>query len=92
MADQEWIHAGGLSAYVVEAWEGGNNGRPGVMRAVGYGAGRDEPIQGLIDQFIAASDGQINLQELKLSGRDALSANQHQAADRLRELFAKEPS
>ncbi len=88
LAAQEWINAGARSAYVVEAWEG----RQGMMRADWYGAGRDEPIHGLIEQFIAASDGQINLQELKLSGRDALSANQHQAADRLRELFAKEPS
>ncbi len=98
LAAQEWINAGARSAYVVEAWEG----RQGVMRADWYGAGSDEPIHGLIDQFMAASDGRIggfpdvvafwddgriNLQELKLSGKDALSAKQHQAADRLRDLL-----
>ena len=72
------------------------------MRADWYGADSDEPIHGLIDLFMEASDGriggfpdvvafwddgQINLQELKLSGKDALSAKQHQAADRLRGLL-----
>ena len=65
-------------------------------------SGSDEPIHGLIDQFMAASDGRlggfpdvvafwddgrINLQELKLSGKDALSAKQHKAVDRLRWLL-----
>ena len=83
---------------VVEGFEG----RQGVMRADWYGAGSDEPIHGLIDQFMAASDGRIggfpdvvafwddgriSLQELKLSGKDALSSKQHQAADRLRDLL-----
>ena len=83
---------------MVEAWEG----RQGVMRADWYGAGSDEPIHELIDQFMAAHEGriggfpdvvafwdngQINLQELKPSGKDALSAKQHQAADRLRVLL-----
>ena len=85
-------------AYVVEAWEG----RRGVMRADWYGAGSDEPIHGLIEQFMAASDGRIggfpdvvafwddgriSLQELKLSGKDALKPKQHEAADRLRVLL-----
>ena len=98
LAAQEWINAGARSAYVVEAFEG----RQGVMRADWYGAGSDEPIHGLIDQFMAASDGRlggfpdvvafwddgrISLQELKLSGKDALKPKQHAAADRLRELF-----
>ena len=59
LAAQEWVNAGARSAYVVEAFEGGNRGRPGVMRADWYGAGSDEPIHGLIDQFMAASDGLI---------------------------------
>ena len=98
LAAQEWINAGARSAYVVEAWEG----RRGVMRADWYGAGSDEPIHGLIDQFMAASegriggfpdvvafwdDGRISLQVLKLSGKDALKPKQHQAADRLRDLL-----
>ena len=102
LAAQEWINAGARSAYVVEAWEGGNKGKPGVMRADWYGAGSDEPIHGLIDQFMAASDGliggfpdvvafwddgRISLQEIKLSGGDAVKPNQHQAADRLRDLL-----
>ena len=57
LAAQEWINAGALSAYVVEAFAAGNRGRPGVMRADWYRAGSDEPIHGLLDQFMAASDG-----------------------------------
>ena len=72
------------------------------MRADWYGAGSDEPIHGLIDQFMAASDGliggfpdvvafwddgRISLQEVKLSGKDELKANQYAAADRLRVLL-----
>ena len=53
LAAQEWINAGARSAYVVETWEG----RRGVMRADWYGAGSDEPIRGLIDQFMAATKG-----------------------------------
>ena len=102
LAAQDWINAGARSAYVVEAWEGGNGGKPGVMRADWHGTSSDEPIHGLIEQFMAASDGRIggfpdvvafwddgriSLQELKLSGKDALSAKQHQAADRLRGLL-----
>ena len=98
LAAQEWINAGARSAYVVEAWEG----RRGVMRVDWYGANGDEPIHGLIEQFMAASDGRIggfpdvvafwddgriSLQELKQSGKDSLSAKQHQAADRLRGLL-----
>ena len=98
LAAQAWINAGARSAYVVEAWDGPQ----GVMRADWYGAGSDEPIHGLIAHFMAASegriggfpdvvafwdDGQISLQELKLSGKDALSTKQHQAADRLRDLL-----
>jgi len=98
LAAQEWINAGARSAYVVEAFEG----RQAVMRADWYGAGSDEPIHGLIDQFMAASDGliggfpdvvafwedgRISLQEIKLSGGDDIKANQHAAADRLRALL-----
>ena len=32
-------------------------------------------------------DGRISLQEVKLSGKDELKANQHAAADRLRVLL-----
>ena len=102
LAAQAWINAGARSAFVVEAWEGGNGGKPGVMRADWHGAGNDEPIHGLIAQFMAASDGRIggfpdvvafwddgriSLQELKLSKKDALSSKQHHAADRLRDLL-----
>ena len=98
LAAQEWINAGARSAYVVEVWEGCQ----GVMRTDWHGASSDEPIHGLIEQFMAASDGRIggfpdvvafwddgrlSLQELKLSGKDALSAKQHGAADRLRALL-----
>ena len=73
-----------------------------MMRADWHGAGSDEPIHLLITHFMAASegriggfpdvvafwdDGRISLQELKLSGKDALKPKQHQAADRLQGLL-----
>ena len=72
------------------------------MRADWYGAGSDAPIRSLIEQYMVASegriggfldvmtfrdDGRINLQELKLSGKDERKANQLAAADRLRVLL-----
>ena len=80
----------------------GNPCGPGAGRADWHGTSSDEPIHGLIVQFMAVSegriggfpdvvafwdDGRISLQEMKLSGKDALKLKQHQAADRLRKLL-----
>ena len=98
LAAQEFLNCGARHAYVVEAWDGPN----GVMRADLHGATADEPIHGLIDQFMAANDARlggfpdvvafwddsrITLQELKLRGKDHIKPNQHTAADRLRECL-----
>ncbi len=98
LAAQEFLNAGARHAYVVEAWDGPN----GVMRADLHGANADEPIHGLIQQFLAVSegrlggfpdvvafwdDGRITMQEVKLQGRNLLKGNQHAAADRLRGLL-----
>ena len=98
LAAQEFLNCGARHAYVVEAWDGPN----GVMRADLHGANVDEPIHGLIQQFLAVSegrlggfpdvvafwdDGRITLQELKLCGKDHIKSNQHATADRLRECL-----
>ena len=44
-------------------------------------------IGGFPDVVAFWDDGRISLQELKLSGKDALKPNQHDAADRLRDLL-----
>ena len=55
LAAQEFLNCGARHAYVVEAWDGPN----GVMRADLHGATADEPIHGLIDQFMAANEARL---------------------------------
>ena len=50
-------------------------------------AASDGRIGGFPDVVAFWDDGRISLQELKLSRKDALSAKQHDAADRLRGLL-----
>ena len=84
----EWINAGARLAYVVEAFEG----RHGVMRAligmeppamnrsmallINSWPQAMAGLRGFSDVVAFWDDGRISLQELKLSGKDALRQTQ----------------